>query len=497
MQKKAEIAVGIILIFLILSAFVNLANNSSWTQSISHIGSYSSPRAVDLNGDGTKDIIMGLGQLEFNYNDTAVVALNGKNGEVLWHTSSRDQMFGSASLADLTGDGTDDIVINGRSAELKAINGASGDILWEYFVPENSQDSARFHGLYNFYNAQFIPDQNGDQTEDIVISNGGDVLAAPDETDRPPGSLMVISGRDGELIAKAAMPDQKETYMSVVLHDLDNNGDLDVIYGTGGETIGGHLYRTTLDDILQEDLLSSVILASSENKGFIAPPALADITGDGVKDIIANAVDGRMLAIDGATNEEIWTVTIPDTEAYSSLAVGHFTDDETPDFFGSFATGVWPDLNWSYQFMVDGEKGEVVFEDSLGFFQTTSPVVADFTEDGRDDVLLPINYQVAELIWKYHYNLLMIFDFHNNTTYQIGEPVQGMNVSSTPWVGDLDNDQKLDIIYAAMGDSSDVSLTSGVHIRRLPTNITLRKPVKWGAYMGSEYNGVFEEDSKE
>jgi len=221
-----------------------------------------------------------------------------------------------------------------------------------------------------------------------------------------------------------------------------------------------------------------LILASSENKGFIAPPALADITGDGVKDIIANAVDGRMLAIDGNTNEEIWTVTNPNTEAYSSLAVGHFTDDETPDFFGSFATGVWPDLNLSYQFMVDGQNKEVDFEDSLGFFQTTPPVVADFTEDGRDDVLLPIYYQVTELIWKYHYNLLMVFDFHNNATYQIGEPVRGMNVSSTSWIGDLDNDRKLDIIYAAMGDSSVVSLNSGVNISRLPTNITLTNPKK-------------------
>ena len=247
MKNRAEIAAGSILIILSLSAFINIAADSSWTQSIPHIGTYSSPRVTDLNRDGTKDIIIGLGQLEFNDIDTAVVALDGKDGEILWHLPGRDQMFGAASLADLNGDGIDDVVINGRSAELKAINGAGGDILWEYFVPENPRDSARFHGLYNFYNAQFIPDQNGDQTPDIVISNGGDVLAAPDETDRPPGSLMVISGRDGELIAKAAMPDQKETYMSVVLHDLDNNGDLDIIFGTGGETIGGHLYRTTLD----------------------------------------------------------------------------------------------------------------------------------------------------------------------------------------------------------------------------------------------------------
>jgi len=38
-------------------------------------------------------------------------------------------MFGSASVADLNGGGINDVVISGRSAELKAINGAGGDIL--------------------------------------------------------------------------------------------------------------------------------------------------------------------------------------------------------------------------------------------------------------------------------------------------------------------------------------------------------------------------------
>lgn len=30
---------------------------------------------------------------------------------------------------------------------------------------------------FNFYNPQFIPDQNDDGKEDILVSNGGDVMA--------------------------------------------------------------------------------------------------------------------------------------------------------------------------------------------------------------------------------------------------------------------------------------------------------------------------------
>jgi hypothetical protein len=85
----------------------------------------------------------------------------------------------------------------------------------------------------------------------------------------------------------------------------------------------------------------------------------------------------------------------------------------------------------------------------------------------------------------------MVFDFHNQTTYQLGEPVPGLNVSSTPWIGDLDNDRYMDIIYCTMGDSARVDLTSGIHVRRMATQIPLHKPIRWGAYMGSNYDGVF------
>ncbi|MBK9930129.1 MAG: hypothetical protein IPP04_09690 [Saprospiraceae bacterium] len=37
---------------------------------------------ADLNGDGTDDIIMGAGRLEFEACDSAVIALDGKDRQV-------------------------------------------------------------------------------------------------------------------------------------------------------------------------------------------------------------------------------------------------------------------------------------------------------------------------------------------------------------------------------------------------------------------------------
>ena len=104
----------------------------AWSLQLPNLGSLSSPRATDLNGDGVLDIVIGAGRLEFQTTDTAIVAINGKSGDILWKRAAKDQIFGSASLLDINQDGVEDIVIGGRSATLQAIEGRSGALLWDF-----------------------------------------------------------------------------------------------------------------------------------------------------------------------------------------------------------------------------------------------------------------------------------------------------------------------------------------------------------------------------
>ena len=57
------------------------------------------------------------------------------------------------------------------------------------FFPEEDSILARKKELYNFYNPQFIPDQNGDKLPDILVANGGDVTAVAYDPQRPTRSL--------------------------------------------------------------------------------------------------------------------------------------------------------------------------------------------------------------------------------------------------------------------------------------------------------------------
>src|SRR5688500_16203099 len=131
-----------------------------WDKNFPRIGSQSSPRAADLNEDGTLDIILGAGENEEQYSDQGILAFNGKTGELLWQQEANDQVYGSATLYDVTDDDVEDIFIGGRSPHFKALNGKTGKVLWEYNYQKYVNDPILRHARFNFNNAILVPDQN-------------------------------------------------------------------------------------------------------------------------------------------------------------------------------------------------------------------------------------------------------------------------------------------------------------------------------------------------
>jgi hypothetical protein len=194
------------------------------------------------------------------------------------------------------------------------------------------------------------------------------------------------------------MPDGKETYFSPLVYDFEGKGAVTLIFGSGGETIDGNLYTCPLADLMQNDLSTAVPISSGEGKGFIAPPVLVDITEDGIKDIVVNSVNARLLAFDGKDHALLWQLRVGEgMETYSTPAPVYVHPDSIPDFFGSYGIGTWPHIQQSVQILVNGKTGEVLFCDSLGTFQYTSPIVGDVTGDGQDDVLFPINQAIGKM----------------------------------------------------------------------------------------------------
>ncbi|MFC4874916.1 FG-GAP-like repeat-containing protein [Negadavirga shengliensis] len=467
----------------------DISGELAWSLYLPHLGTFSSPRVADLNGDGVGDIIVGMGRLEFQATDTAVVALDGKLGTILWSLPASDHIFGSALLMDIDGDGVQDVVIGGRSANLFAVNGKTGELIWE-FAKEHLRPLIQ-KKYFNFYNPQLIPDQTGDGLADILVSNGGDVLKVPYDEDRPVGHLMTIDASNGHIIGEAPMPDGKETYHSIALSPGDKVEEIEVVFGTGGETVGGSLYVCGLREVLKGDLSKAIKLAESPHKGFIAPVAWVDILGDGRYSIIACGVEGTVYAFEGKTKKQLWKYQVQGTEMYASVGVGNFFKGGPLDFFITANKGFWPFFSQSTHILVEGHKGRVRFEETFGEFQTSSPLAYDVNHDGLDEVIMSVNLEGKEAERKVFTNSIWVVDFANKQKYELIPPLPGHNNSSTPWVGDLDNDGYLDVVFCHSDNLYHTYAFDGMQINMVKTNIPIRQPVKWGAYMGSRYDGRY------
>lgn len=479
-------------ILCVLSYCLNISSQNSWSKTLDNIGTFSSARVSDFNGDGVKDILFGAGRQEFQACDSSVVAFDGLSGELLWTGSSIDQMFGSALLADIDGDEVDDVIIGGRSGELIAMSGISGKELWRFYSANNLEEIG-LSKVFNFYNPQLIPDQDADGVKDIIVSNGGDVMVRPYDPDRPAGHLIVVSGKTGKHISHAAMPDGKEIYMSVTVSENHLTGKTEVIFGTGGETIGGNLYVDYLSSVMKGDLSEAKILHTSNTKGYIAPVVRADFNKDGLLDIVVNSVDGRLVLIDGASFEVVWQLPIQGTEAYSMPCLGYFNDDDVLDIFISYGQGIWPNIEWGVQKMINGKTGEIEFSDELGYYQSSSPIAVDLTGDGIDEVMMSFNFLGKDSIdQRIYQNSLIGIEFKSKEVLYLSPIELGSNLATTPWVGDLDDDGFLDFVYChSIKPYASKYNFDGMRVHRIVTQIPLYKKLTWSAYQGSSYDGIF------
>ncbi len=467
-----------------------------WRNDLPAIGSQSSPRVADLNLDGTLDIVMGAGNNEGQESKQGIIALNGLTGALLWQQESKDQVYGSATFYDINDDKVVDVFIGGRTPEFYALDGKTGSVLWK-FEYHHEHDSILKNAKFNFNSSVLVPDQNKDGHPDLLNVNGGNSLAVPgQEKDRYPGVLMLFDIRNGNILAADTMPDGKESYMSPLSFTDPTSNEQFILFGTGGETISGNLYVARLSDLMTGKLSNAKVIASEENHGFIATPVMADITSDGIPDIIAISHASTSFAIDGKSHQILWKRKIPNTESSNSFAVGQFTDDDVPDFFTFVSKGEWPNNSGSLQILLDGNNGEVVYMDSIGCTGFSSPVVYDTDNDGVDEAIISINefdcsQGFTDTAIKEIENRLLLINFRKKRVQTIDQSKQFKNIFSTPWIGDLNDDGYLDIVHCQYFSHGGLLTFLGTTIKRIDTPIKVNQKVRWGAYMGSNGDGIY------
>jgi outer membrane protein assembly factor BamB len=443
-----------------------------------------SVRAEDLDGDGEPELIAAHG-IETPPSG-GVIALASDTGEPLWEAKARQQLYGSPVFLDVTGDGVKDVFVGGRNAEFLGIDGSSGQTLWQFYPG----GGAREQGWFNFYTAVPIPDQTGDEVPDLLVANGGYDLGVP-FMPRPPGHLIVLDAKTGAIVVSAMTPDRQETYMSPLVvvpgggsASAASADSLTVLFGTGGETLPGGLWKASLSSLLAGSLDQATPLVSSSVKGVVAPPSLADVNADGTKDILVVTFDGRLLAIDGVSEQPLWEQTFSDSESYSSPTLGFFDDDPVPDLFVTFLRGQFPEYSGALHAIVAGRDGAILWQAEAGNLSMAGDVAADLDGDGIDEVIFMAGDTGAAAGSQEQLHLL---DSAQRSSRPWGAPF-GAVLPVSPWLGELDQDGCLDLVVPQLEMGIG---TSHARLVRLRVGAPTPRAISWGGYLGTHFDATF------
>jgi outer membrane protein assembly factor BamB len=460
-----------------------------WTAS-GELTTFSSPRLADLDGDGVLDVVVGHGipgDDQTGLGATGYVTAHaGTDGRELWRGEATQELFATPALLPINGDATPDVVIGGRRAELRARDGKTGAEIWRY---QPDPDPSKPGGS-QFFTGQVITDRDGDGVSDLLFANGG-FPAAASGAPRPAGHLVIISGATGALLSAAEMPDGAETYMSALTYT--RRGAVYVVFGSGGESLAGSLWVAPISAVDAGDLSGAVRLTTATRpRGVIAPPALADLTGDGTPDIIVATFDGQLVAIDGDTFETLWSLAVDGAETYSTPAVGYFDGDDTPDVYAVFNIGVFPDYTRAEHRAVSGKSGRLLWSFTDPRLSYGSPVAADLGGPSGDGVLVLLMEAASDADAGIDEDVvgeraaLYFLDIPSRRLVAI-QALDGF-AASTPALGDLDGDGTLDLV---LGSSVYSEFSASWVLARLSLGVPTPARIGWGAYLGSAHDGHF------
>lgn len=390
-------------------------------------GWYASPAVADLDRDGAAEVIWG------GYD---VTALNGENGSVQWRGASGNRIWPGVAVADLTGDGSLEVIV-GRGSNQLTVYTSAGAVLWT----RNPFAGGEVRTLA-------VADLESDGRLEIIVgrASGGATrqlsVYGPDGSVRPGWPAR----RDGDpgygwgmynenvTVADVNRDGYKEIIGPTDTHyitALDRNGTqlpANAMYGAGKvwSQVGVHVDQAA-------DLRGYAQCGTEHRPNFAnAAPAVGDLDGDQALEIV---VPG-----------DVYNCAVGDPAGDMYYLPWVLNLDRTRWNAGGF--------NWTALPAPAPNSGPKSQNYDVIETSVTNAVLADLDSDGRKEILYPSYDGRLHAYW---------LDKTQHGSWPFAVPGAGIRFASEPAVVDLNNDGSAEVIIASWPEKRD-NLVGQLHI---------------------------------
>ncbi len=390
-------------------------------------GWYASPAVADLDGDTKAEVLWGGYDL---------FALNGEDGTEQWSGSAGNRIWPGVAVADLTGNGSLEVIV-GRGGDSLTVYNSNGSVLWE----RNPFGSGEIRTLA-------VADLETDGQLEIIVgrasggSNNQVNVYEPDGTVRPG----FPARRDGEDGYGWGMYNE-----NVTVGDLNDDGYAEIIaptdthYITGLDRNGSQLLANAAVYVNSDhndngittwaevgvhvdhsvDVTGYADCGTEHRPNFAnVAPAIADVNGDGVREII---VPG-----------DVYNCGIGDPDGDLYYLPWIFNLDRTR----------WSGDGFNWTALPTPEPGSGPLSQDYEVIENiaVNTVVADLDGDGFKEILFPSYDGRLHVYW-------LDKTQHGNWPYDV--PGSGIRFASEPIVVDLDNDGHAEVIFTSWPEKTN------------------------------------------
>lgn len=401
---------------------------------------FSSPVLVDLDGDGTLEVIVGSkdGLLHvWNHDGSSVAG---------WPQETDSELIATPSVGDLDADGSPEIVLPvERRVYIFRSDG----------TPFNSEWPKRFKS--RIIAAATLADLDKDFDKEIIIVTKTDGVH--------------VLHHDGDDLD--GWPQEIEDFglSPAAVGDLNRDASLELVVTTSGANV----YAWEADGTA----LEGWPIEPRPGTGANAPPVLADLDSDGTLEIIVMFRNGSIYVLSQKGEvRDGWPQRIGYTP-YAAPAVGDLNSDGQLEIIAG-------DLGTSsiVAFNEDGTLAPGWPISTFGSTVTSIPVLGDINGDDEIEVIVATN-------WGRSFGQLHAFS--SGGVELDGWPlITTGNLQSSPAIGDLDNDGDIELCIGSLRSPDQAAIIPGsVYIWDLegPSTDT---PIEWGTFQANpEHTGVY------